>query len=159
FLRGIRVDEPIVSGSPTSAPSARRSIRADIATGARFVGREPIVRAIVATACIANFTRTVAMTVLLVDAVRDIGLPAAAIGLAYAIGNLGFLAGGLVATRWTSRLGMGRAMVASVACFGPAMTLVLLAPPALLAPAIAVMAFINGFGIATHSVNQVSLRQ
>ena len=67
---------PVFGGNACTIPfspstPARRSIRSDIATGARFVRHDPIVRAIVATACVANLTRTVAMTVLLVYAVRD----------------------------------------------------------------------------------------
>jgi MFS family permease len=157
-LGGIRrdaADDLDAEGSP----GPRRSIRADIVAGARFVVAQPLVRAVTATACWNNAVRTVAFTVLLVYAVRDVGLAPAVIGLAFAIGNVGFLVGGLVATRYTRRLGLGRAMVVSVSCFGPAMTLVVVAPPSLLGPAIAVMAFVNGFGIATHSVNQISLRQ
>ncbi|MBI3749455.1 MAG: hypothetical protein HY262_11515 [Chloroflexi bacterium] len=50
-------------------------------------------------------------------------------------------------------------MVASVLCFGPGMTLVAVAPPSLLLPAIGGMALLNTFGVATHGVNQISLRQ
>jgi MFS family permease len=154
FLRGVPLDD-------RSTPSGRDRpwIRSAIVVGVRFVTGNPYVRPIIATACINNVARTAAMTVLLVHAVRDVGVPVAEIGLAYAVGNLGFLVGSLAATRLTKRLGLGHAMLGSVLCFGPAMTLVLVAPPHLLAPAIAAMAFVNGFGIATHSVNQISLRQ
>ena len=123
------------------------------------MARQPYVRAVVATACWANFTRTMAFTVLLIYAVREAGVSPVGIGLAFAIGNIGFFVGGLSATSYTRRLGVGRAMIASVLCFGPGMTLVAAAPASLLVPALTVMLFLNGFGIATHSVNQISLRQ
>ena len=145
---------------PTSETEAvRPSLRTDIAVGLRYVAHQPYVRAVVATACWANFTRTMAFTVLLIYAVREAGVSPFGIGLAFAIGNVGFFVGGLSATSYTRRLGVGRAMIGSVLCFGPGMTLVAAAPASLLVPALTVMLFLNGFGIATHSVNQISLRQ
>lgn len=156
-----RIDHPETGPSlprqGTANPS--RSLRTDVAIGIRYVARQPYVRAVVATAFVANLSRTIALTVLLIYAVRTIGLSAAEVGIAVAIGNLGFFAGALTATRLTRRLTIGRAMVASILCFGPGMTLVALAPPALLLPAIGGMAFLNTFGVATHGVNQISLRQ
>ena len=153
-----RVRHPEVDQGAMPSP-ARRSLRMDVAAGVRYVIDQPYVRAVVATAFIANLSRTVALTVLLIYAVRTIGLSAAAVGIAFAIGNLGFFAGALTATRFTRRLTIGRAMIVSVLCFGPGMTLVALAPAALLLPAIGGMAFLNTFGVATHGVNQISLRQ
>ena len=145
-------------GRPRETAEAR-SLRADVAVGIRYVVRQPLVRAVVATAFVANLSRTVALTVLLIYAVRTMGLPAAEVGVAFAIGNLGFFVGAVSATRLTRVLTVGRAMIVSVLCFGPGMTLVALAPPALLLPAICGMAFLNTFGIATHGVNQISLPQ
>lgn len=145
--------------SRTGLASPARSLRADVALGIRYVAGQPYVRAVVATAFVANLSRTIALTVLLIYSVRTVGLSAAAVGIAIAAGNVGFFVGALTATRLTRRLTIGRAMIASVLCFGPGMTLVALAPPALLLPAIGGMAFLNTFGVATHGVNQISLRQ
>ena len=147
--------------APETLPLARRrgSFRADVADGIQYVVHQPYVRAVVVTAFVANLSRTVALTVLLIYAVRTVGLSAAHVGIAVAIGNLGFFVGAVTATRLTQRLTIGRAMVASVLCFGPGMTLVVLAPGSLLLPAIGGMAFLNTFGVATHGVNQISLRQ
>jgi MFS family permease len=46
-----------------------------------------------------------------------------------------------------------------VSCFAPGMALLAAAPAALALPALVVMTFLNGFGIALHNVNQVSVRQ
>ncbi|HEX6869390.1 MAG TPA: MFS transporter [Candidatus Limnocylindrales bacterium] len=162
MLRRVSVDDSASGGEPDqpmATTMSRPSVRSDVATGLRFVAHQPYVRAVVATAFIANLTRTMAFTVLLIAAVREAGLSPAEIGLAFAIGNVGFFVGGLTARAYTRRLGVGRAMVVSVLCFGPAMTLVAVAPTDMLVYAITGMLFVNGFGIATHSVNQVSLRQ
>ena len=144
---------------PGDGTSTRSSLRADIATGIRYVAHQPYIRAVVATACVANLSRTVAFTALLIYAVRVAGLTPVEISVAFAVGNVGFFVGGLTATALTRRLGVGRTMIGSVLCFGPGMTLVVAAPRELLVPSITVMALLNGFGIATHGVNQISLRQ
>jgi len=137
----------------------RVSFRTDILVGLRYVVHRPYVRAVASTACMANLSRAVAFTVLLIYAVREAGISPVEIGIAFAIGNVGFFVGGLSATSWTRRLGVGRAMIGSILCFGPGMTLVAVAPHSLLMPAITAMLFLNGVGIATHGVNQISLRQ
>lgn len=155
-LRRVSIDD---HGQPPGTTSGGTSLRRDISIGVRFVARQPYVRAVAVTACLGNLSRTVAFTVLLIYAIREAGLSPLAIGVAFAVGNVGFFVGGLTATRLTRRLGLGCAMVVAVLCFGPAMTLVLVAPAAQLAPAIGLMAFLNGLGIAFHGVNQISLRQ
>lgn len=149
----------VEEGVTPAATAAAPRLRTAVVVGIRFVLGHPYVRAVVATAFIANLSRTIALTVLLIYAVRTMGLPAAQVGLAFAIGNLGFFVGAVTATRFTRRLTIGRAMVASVLCFGPGMTLVALAPGPWLLPAICGSAFLNTFGVATHGVNQISLRQ
>jgi hypothetical protein len=47
----------------------------------------------------------------------------------------------------------------AVGVFWPGMLLLGLAPVALALPAFTVMVFLNGFGIALHNINQVSVRQ
>ena len=155
-LRHIDLAEP---DDPRHRPATNASLRADVLVGVRYVAHQPYVRAIVATAFIANFSRTICLTVLLIYAIRVVGLSAAEVGLAFAIGNVGFFVGALTATKLTRRMSIGRAMLASVLCFGPGMTLAAVAPAPILLAAIAGMAFLNTFGVATHGVNQISLRQ
>jgi predicted MFS family arabinose efflux permease len=87
------------------------------------------------------------------------GLSAAEIGLAFALGNTGFIVGAFAARRLTARLGMGTVMQLGVGLFGPSMLLFALAPAELAAMTFTLMLFANGFGIAIHNVNQVTVRQ
>jgi MFS family permease len=50
-------------------------------------------------------------------------------------------------------------MQLAVSLFGPTMLLFALAPTELAGPTFAAMVFANGFGIAIHNVNQVTVRQ
>jgi MFS family permease len=139
--------------------AARRSLRAELLAGAAFIARQRTVAAIVATVTINNFSRSVAMGVAIFYLVEGAGLGPAAIGLAFAVGNTGFLVGAIAARPLTSRLGMGRTMQLGVSLFGPSMLLVAVAPVQLAGAAFTLMLFANGCGIAVHNVNQVTVRQ
>jgi MFS family permease len=141
------------------APVGAVRRRDEILAGARFALREPHLRAITATAMTNNFSRSVAMVVIVVYLVREAGIAPADVALGFALGNTGFIAGALVASRLSKILGVGRAMKYAVSCFWPGMLLLAVAPESAALPAFTVMLFANGFGIAVHNVNQVSVRQ
>lgn len=151
-LRGIREADPVTNGR-------RRSLSGEIVEGLRFIQREHRVAATVATATINNLSRTVGLTILLILLSTEARASPAEIGLAFALGNTGFLVGATSASHLSRRLGMGRAMLAGVSCFGPGMIAVAVAPVSLSLAAVTVMLFLNGFGIALHNVNQVTVRQ
>jgi MFS family permease len=145
---------------PSWAPATEnpRMLR-QIASGLSFVAREPLIRAVVATAGINNLSRAVAMSVAILYLVDVGGLSAAEIGIGFAIGHTGYMVGALVARRLTSRLGMGAVMQLGIGLFGPSMLLFALAPATLALAAFTLMVFLNGVGIAVHNVNQVTVRQ
>jgi MFS family permease len=99
------------------------------------------------------------VAVLLVYLVREAGASAGAIGLAFALGNAGFLAAVLVAPAAARRFGIGPTIRAAVCLFGPAAVLVAAAPARWAIVAVFVMEFVDSVGIGLHGVNQVSLRQ
>ena len=145
---------------PSSVPSpASRNARSALLAGAAFLVRQPLVAAVVATAATNNLFRNVAMAVAVLYLVRVGGLDPAAIGLAFAIGNSGFVVGALIARRTSRRLGVGRTMQFGVGLFGPSMLLFALASPELAGPTFGLMLFAHGLGIALHNVNQVTVRQ
>ena len=86
------VDVDAQTASPHGhAPAASLGLRRQIGLGLRFVADQPLVRATVATAGINNLTRSIAMAVAILYLV-DVGrLSPAEIGLAFAIGNSGFI--------------------------------------------------------------------
>ena len=133
--------------------------RSGLAAGFGFVLASPYLRAVLATAGTNNLARSIAMGVAVLYLVDVAGLTAAEVGVAFALGNLGFVAGALVARRVTARFGMGIAMQLAVALFGPGMLVFALAPTQLAGAAFATMLFSNGLGISIHNVNQVTVRQ
>jgi MFS family permease len=154
LIGSARGAEPRMDPDPTP-----RHVRQDLTAGAAFLARQPLVAAVVATAATNNLFRYVAMAVAVLYLVTTGGVDPAGVGLAFALGNSGFVVGALIARRLTRRLGVGRTMQVGVALFGPSMLLFALAPPAMAGAAFSVMVFAHGLGIAIHNVNQVTVRQ
>jgi MFS family permease len=154
LVGSIRKAEPHFS--PDRTP---RRITDELTAGVRFLGHQRIVAAVVSTITINNFSRSIALGVVVLYLVDGAGMGPAAVAVAFALGNAGFLVGALVARRVTARLGVGSTMQVGVALFGPSMLFFALAPPVFAGPAFALMLFANGFGIAIHNVNQVTVRQ
>jgi MFS family permease len=147
---------------PVTAPPAGPRIRAlgrEIVEGTRFVFSHEHVRAIALTTTTANLFRSSLLAVLLVYLVREADASAGAIGAAFAIGNIGFVAAALLAPRLAHRFGVGPVMMVAVSAFGPAALLVAVAPPELAVAAAGTMVLGDSFGIGLHGVNQVSIRQ
>jgi len=131
----------------------------EVVEGAHYLLRHPYLRAIALTTTTANFFRSALVAVLLIYLVREADASAGAIGLAFALGNVGFLAAVLVVPASTRRFGIGRTMRVAVCAFGPAAVLVAAAPTRWAVVAAAAMVLVDSFGIGLHGVNQVSLRQ
>jgi len=139
--------------------AARQPMRTELAAGVSFVARQPLLRAVIATAGINNLTRSIAMAVATLY-LLDVGrLSPAEIGVAFALGNSGYLVGAAASRRLTRLIGMGSTMQLGVGLFGPSMLAFALAPAERAGATFALMVFANGFGIAVHNVNQVTLRQ
>jgi MFS family permease len=135
------------------------ALRSEIVEGARYLISHPYLRAIALTTTAANFFRSSLVAVLLVYLVREADATAGVIGLAFALGNVGFLAAVLIAPAAARRFGIGPTMRVAVSAFGPAAVLVAAAPIRWAVVAVAFMEFVDSFGIGLHGVNQVSLRQ
>ncbi len=113
----------------------------------------------VASVAISNFFGQVVFSILLVFAVRELGLSAGTIGIVFAVGNLGTLAAALTARRISDRLGVGRTIVLAACLFGPATLLIALAPKDFAVPLITLSMLILGFGAILYNVTAISLIQ
>ncbi len=142
-----------------AAPTLNRRRLDELLEGVRFAIREPHLRAITATAMTNNLARSTAMVVTVLYLVEEAGVSPAGVALGYGVGNTGFVAGAMLASRLATRLGVGRTMRYGVSLFWPGMALLALAPTAWALAAFVIMVFLNGLGIAIHNVNQVSVRQ
>jgi MFS family permease len=134
-------------------------MRTEMAAGLRFVTGHAWLRSIAATTGLANLFGQIANAIFVLYLVRERGLSAEQIGLAFSVGSVGVLLGALVAARAADRLGLGRTLVLSAFGFGLEWAVIAAAPDALIWPATVVSVFLGGFCGVTWNVNQVSLRQ
>jgi MFS family permease len=81
------------------------SLRADVVAGLRFVLGSPFQRAMVMTGTISNFVLAGQAAVVVVFLVREVRVVAGLVGVLFAIGALGALAGALLASRLADRYG------------------------------------------------------
>jgi MFS family permease len=137
----------------------RRSLLAELREGLRYVFRHPYQRGMVAATAISNFFGQLVFSLLLVYAVRELGLTAGTIGLALSIGSLGTLVAALTARRIGARLGVGRTITLAAFLFGPATLLIALAPERAALPAIIVSMLVLSFGGILYNVTAISLIQ
>jgi MFS family permease len=153
FLGGIRARE----AKQTRADGTR--LVGEVVEGLRFVLGHPWMRPSMASIATSNFFWNVLSAVLLVYAVRVLDLSAATIGLAFTLGNIGPIAGALLANRIATRLGVGPTIVLSMFLLGFPTLLVPLAPAAYAVPIFAaVFAFAGFWGVVTNVVG-ISLFQ
>jgi MFS family permease len=157
LIAGIRRPARRAEARPKSP--AISGLGREVVEGARYLFRHPYLRAIALTTTTANFFRSTLVAVLLIYLVREADASAGAIGFAFALGNVGFLAATLVAPAVARRFGIGRTMRIAVCAFGPAAVLVAATPAQWAIVAVFVMEFIDSVGIGLHGVNQISLRQ
>jgi MFS family permease len=153
LLGGIRKQEE------APARADRRSLRQELMEGLRYVFGHPYQRTMVAMTALSNFFGQVVFSILLVYAVRELGLSAATIGIVLAVGNLGTLASALTAKRIGERLGVGRTILLSSCLFGPGTLLIALAPQDNAIPFILASMMVIGFGGILYNVTAISLIQ
>lgn len=112
-----RYEPQATSPRPTSRWSELRE-------GARYVFWDPYLRPLLVSHALANLALGLLWAIVLVYAVRELGLTAVTIGAILSVGNVGGLAGVLLARRMAERAGVGRIVIASLFLFGPATFLV-----------------------------------
>ena len=156
FLLRIRMREEVVE--PTAA-AERPGMRAEAWEGLQFVFKDRRLRALTESTVIFNFCANGAFAVYLVYAVRSLGLSPAAIGVIFSLGNVGWLAGALVAGRLSTRLGVGPTIILTGAVAAPALMLVPAAPKSAPIPFLIAAGVLSSFGLVIWRIAQVSLRQ
>jgi MFS family permease len=155
FVGLIRKKEPPVEVHPGGHPS----MRSEIKLGLRFVWHHSLLRPIAFCTATSNLASSMTAAVILVFAVRVLGLNAGTIGLIFAIGNVGFFLGAFLSQRAARWLGVGPTIVWSALVFSTPPLLVPLASPGTAFPLLVAAIALGGFGGAVYNINQVSLRQ
>jgi MFS family permease len=156
FVSAIRKAEPRREETAAEAP---HGMKRELLEGLRYVLGNEHLRAIAACTANSNFFASVSWAILLVYAVRRLGLSAELIGIIISCANIGFLIGALT-TGWISnRLGVGRTLVYSAAFVGPALALIPLSPLSFPVPLFVLALMLFAFSGVVYNITQLSLRQ
>lgn len=155
-LLAIRTVEPALD-RPRGGPGTVAQIREGLA----WVLGHPMLRAIAGCTGTSNFFANVGLAVFVLFAVRQLHLTPALIGLVYAGGSVGGVAGALVARRLGVRLGLGPAIIVSSVVFSVFALAVPLAPRdlAIALPLLIGASAFKSMGSTAYNIAQVSLRQ
>ncbi len=145
--------------------SERRSLHVEIAEGVAFVVKHPLLSRITACTSISNLFGSMAGALIVLYALRDLGLSEAALGLSFSAGAVGGLLGAFTSNRIIKWLGEGRAIPISAICIVPGGALLPLAGATIggwEVPAVAALigsSLIFTFFVVVYNVTQVSFRQ
>jgi MFS family permease len=138
----------------------KTSLWTELKEGFGFVVGNPNLRAQAGCTGTSNFFSNVAFSIILVFAVRELGLSAGIIGLVISVGAVGSMIAALTATRISRRFGIGPTTIVVAAFFGPAYLLFAFAPTGNAAiPFLVTAMVIFGFTIVVYNIVQVSYRQ
>ena len=155
FLFGIKNEEQ----APTRAErQAGPGMKAEVLEGLRWVLGNRYLRWIAASTATFNFFGNVIFAVFLVFAVRELGLGPGTIGIVFAVSNVGYLLGALLANRLSRRIGVGPTIVLGA---GGSFSLLLLAiaPKSNPIPFLIGAQAISSMGVPIYNITQLSFRQ
>jgi MFS family permease len=141
-----------------SAP-ARTGLRRELAEGLRYVLGHRYLWPIASCTAILNLFWNAAFAVYFVFLARELDLGPALIGLVLMLGNLGWLAGALVAGRVTGRLGVGWTLAGAAFLFGPSGALIAVAPESAPLPFLIAAQGLGSFGGVLYNITSMTLRQ
>jgi MFS family permease len=153
FLLRIRTEEP------EPARTERRSMRADIAEGLRFVLHQPTLRAITFCTGTSNLFSSVSMAAMLLFLIRQLGVDTGLAGLLMTGGGIGGVVGSLVATRLSRAVGQARIIWLSMLVAGPFALLMPLTEPGWRLALFPLAGLAFSLSAVVYNVAQVSYRQ
>ncbi|HEU4572073.1 MAG TPA: MFS transporter [Candidatus Limnocylindrales bacterium] len=158
FVSRIRREEPAPEWHAT--PEAERtSMRHEIREGLAYVLGHRYLRMIAGATASSNLFSNIQFSLYLYYVYTVLGLTPEVVGLIFGIGSIGALAGALSANRIAGRIGVGPAIVGSIALGFPAAVLIPLAPAGFPHPYLVASAALVGFSGLVYNINQVSFRQ
>jgi MFS family permease len=151
----------LIRGRETIAPRGHRSssMRTELMEGLRYVLGNRLLRSIAATTATFNLLAHAANAIVILYAVRELGLSPGQIGLWFSLGSIGGPIGALFASRIGRRLGTGPTIVLTAWLSSPAWLLVPLAPRSFPLPLLITSGVIGSTTGVMYNITQVSLRQ
>ncbi|HEV7679656.1 MAG TPA: MFS transporter [Candidatus Dormibacteraeota bacterium] len=150
LIRRKEVVEPRVAGS---------NLRSELAEGLRYVWRHPLLRPIAFCTGIGNYFGHIGTAVVILYAVRTLGMSPGLIGLWFSLGSIGAPLGALLAGRASRRFGAGHTIIGTAVLFSGSWLLVPLAPVGFPLPFLVASGVIGSLGSVMYNITQVSLRQ
>jgi MFS family permease len=159
FVFLIRRHEPEPVHPDVAAGGERPGMRQDIAQGLRYVAGHRYLRWIALSTAVSNLFSNILFAIFLVYIVRELGLAAGVIGVIFAIGNIGFLTGAVLATRLERWIGLGAAIILGAVISSLGLLLIPIATAQTAFVLLVASGLLVGFGVVVYNVNQVSFRQ
>jgi MFS family permease len=156
FLFAIRKEE---AAAPTRAErQAGPGMKTEVKEGLRWVLGNRYLRWIAASTATFNLFASIIFSIFLVFAVRELDVGAGVIGAVFAIGNIGYLVGALLANRLSRRFGVGPTIIIGASC-SVSLLLMAAAPRSNPIPFLIAAQAISSMGIPIYNITQVSFRQ
>ncbi len=140
------------------APVGRSMLR-ELREGVSYVVRQPLLRAVAISIAVFNVAANAVNAILILYAVRDLGLSPAVIGFWFSVGSITSPAGAALASRLARRVGTGPAIIVLACMEAVAYLPIALAPRAFPLPLLICSGLLGGPGGVGYNVLQVSLRQ
>ena len=156
FIAGTLVDE-----AAPETRGGRASVFQEITEGIRVVVNDRVLRALASASATTILFGHMFLAVYVLYMTRVLGLSAMGVGLVFATGGVGSLAGSVVAERVARRFGPGPAMIGAQISFGLTGMFVPLAVlvPSWALPMIVASEFAQWMAILVYYVNAISVRQ
>jgi MFS family permease len=153
FIGRIRTHEEV------DPPAEERNLAREILDGLRYLLTDGRWRAMTTFVAVFNLGTGITGPLILVFAVRRLGLSAGELGLVFSLGNVGWLVGALAASRVAAALRLGPALFASALLGGLPFFLIPLATPHLAIPLLVAAQAVTALAIVVFNVNGISLYQ
>jgi predicted MFS family arabinose efflux permease len=135
----------------------RRTLRADIGEGIRWLRRHRLLRTLALLLCVANFAGAIATATLVLFATEELESSDTAFGLLLACMSFGSVIAGLVGERFVRRVGAGWTLFGSFIGFGIAIPLMVGIATNLWS--VGALMSVSGFCVVLWNIVTVSLRQ
>jgi predicted MFS family arabinose efflux permease len=143
------------------ASASRGGVKDDIVAGMVLVLRDPLLRVLTVSSTLGIVCFSATVSILVLYMTRDLGHSPGELGIVFAAGGLGALAGALMASRVSHRLGIGPTVIGAEVAIGSAGLLIPLAGalPAVALPLLAVALLVRGATLTIYNVTWNSLIQ
>jgi len=140
-------------------PTEQRSLTREILDGLRYLLTDGRWRAMATYIAVFNLGTGITGPLILVFAVRRLGLSAGQLGLVFSLGNVGWLVGALVANRVALALRLGPTLFAAGLLGGVPFLAIPFATPHVAIPVLVAVQAVAALAIVVFNINGISLYQ